>query len=298
MLSTGTFLTWLGFYDNTLPIAATTATYSIDGHSPITFNLNGASAVDTGVQYNQVFFHSNQLSPGLHNLDVVYLGNSATTPLTLYEVFLENNTSSSSSSTSSSSSETPTSSSTSTSTGFSNQRTTNHSSNLGPIIGAVVGGLALIVFAILAIFFLRRRNNRSPEETANINPFRRPSTAALSPLTHYSSSDIFHFNPQTRDLSGTPALSPYTPNHGVLPARMIQVDTATPLSTPRLREQRKGQDLSISRAPQSGPETRVSPSSISGNSSQPTRFVHDEDAGIQLDQHGEVVELLPPVYSL
>ena len=74
-------ITWLGFYINTFPMAATTATYAIDGQAPITFNLNGASSQSTGVQYNQIFFQTDQLPAGSHKLNVVYQGNFNTTPL-------------------------------------------------------------------------------------------------------------------------------------------------------------------------------------------------------------------------
>ena len=72
---------------------------------------------------------------------------------------------------------------------------------------------------------------------------------------------------------------------------MIQVDNATPLlihgnGTPRLQLETQAAHLS--------------PLSMAGNNFQPTRFVRDEGGGNQLaqtDQHGDFVEILPPVYS-
>ena len=84
---------------------------------------------------------------------------------------------------------------------------------------------------------------------------------------------------------------------------MMQVHNPGLLLTHGLREQRKREEL-ISRIPQLQQETRAaqfSPSPIIGNNSRPTELVvRDQDAGIQLaqtDQHGNFVELLPPVYS-
>ncbi|PPQ75095.1 hypothetical protein CVT26_011907 [Gymnopilus dilepis] len=80
----GVSLTWIGFYDSSLPTAATTATYSIDGGKPVAFNLNGAAAQSiNNVEYNQVFFQTPQLAAGKHTLQVVYQGNAQTAPLTL-----------------------------------------------------------------------------------------------------------------------------------------------------------------------------------------------------------------------
>ena len=83
-LTPGVSLTWIGFYDSSLPTAATTATYSIDGGKPVAFNLNGAAAQSiNNVEYNQVFFQTPQLAAGKHTLQVVYQGNAQTAPLTL-----------------------------------------------------------------------------------------------------------------------------------------------------------------------------------------------------------------------
>lgn len=128
------------FYLYSLPTVSTTATYAIDGQSPITFNLNGASSEGTCAQYNQKKFQTDQLFFSSHILDVVYQENSATTLLTL-SVLVQNNASSHSPSTN----------------GTSNASfdTTNGPRNLGSIIGGVIGGLGLFIFAVLAIIFLR-----------------------------------------------------------------------------------------------------------------------------------------------
>lgn len=63
----------MGFYDKRqVSMEATTATYFIDGHSPVTVQLNGALANTSTIQYNQIFFQTDQLAPGNHKLDVRY----------------------------------------------------------------------------------------------------------------------------------------------------------------------------------------------------------------------------------
>ena len=304
-MPSGVSLTWFGFYINTLALAPTTGTYAIDGQSPITFNLDGQSANGTGLEVNQIFFQTGQLSAGMHTLDVVYQGNSQTAPLTLSQLFVQNNASSLSSTSGTSNN---TSSSTSNATSIATSGTPvatsstpnpaidtpNHSNHLGPIIGGVIGGLALIIFAILTIFFLcRRRKDRSQKVDAIVKPFNDPPTAVFSPLTL---NDY-------RDTNNASSLSPpsLTPKHTFSSsASMAQADNATPLSIQALREQRKGQQF-IDQASRSRQETQaahLSPSS-STTTSHPTRFVNDQDAGIQLstNQQGEVVGLLPPAYS-
>ena len=330
MLLSGISLIWLGFYLNSLPTASTTATYAIDGQSPITFNLNGASSEGTGVQYNQIFFQTDQLSSGSHTLDVVYQGNSATTPLTLSVLLVQNNASSHNASTTGSLSQSSTASSSSSrpatlstfviptsslsdtsiggisTNGTSNASfdTTNGPSHLGLIIGGVIGGLGLLIFSVLAVLFLRQRNSRSQKADTIVKPFLGPSMTLPPPLTQHSSPDNLSFNPRyTSDNSNTTSsLSPpsLTRNH------LIQANNSAPFLTSGLREQRKGEDFSI-RTLQLQQRTRaanLSPSSTTGYNFQPTGLVlRDEDAGtssnqlVRTDQQGHFVELPPPVYS-
>ncbi|KAF8912162.1 hypothetical protein CPB84DRAFT_1742776 [Gymnopilus junonius] len=79
-----TSLTWVGFYDNSLSLSATTATYSVDDQNPVPFNLNGVAAQGSGIQDNQILFQTPQLSAGKHTIQVVYQGNNQTAPLSLY----------------------------------------------------------------------------------------------------------------------------------------------------------------------------------------------------------------------
>lgn len=314
MLLSGISLIWLGFYLNSLPNASTTATYAIDGQSPVTFGLNGASSECTGVEYNQVFFQTNQLPYGSHKLDVVYQGNSQTTPLTL-TVLVQNNASSSPSSGtpavssagslshsvglstvgSSSTSEQTTSTTTILSPSNASSKTKD---NLGSIIGGVVGGLALLIFFILAVFFFQRKK-RSQKTDSIVKPFVGHSSTVPVPLPqNYSQQYTRNLDAYetTNNANTTFSLSPppLTPNRGLSPTLMIPVNNGTPSLSHGLREQRKGEHF-IGR-PLPLQETCLSPS-ITGNNHQPTGLPRDVDAGIQLartDQHGE---LPPPVYS-
>jgi hypothetical protein len=330
MLLSGISLIWLGFYLNSLPTASTTATYAIDGQSPITFNLNGASSEATGLQYNQIFFQVDELSSGSHTLDVVYQGNSTTTPLTLYILQVQNNASSHTAASSSTGtlSQSPIASSSSSGAVFStliptrsssvtssaiggistngssnaSSDTTNGASNLGSIIGGVIGGLGLLIFAVLAVLFLRQRNSRSQKTDTIVKPFLGPSTTLPPPLTQHSSPDNLFSNPQyTSDNANTASsLSPLTPS--LTPNHLIQVNNSTPFLASGIREQRKGGEFS-SRTPQLQQETQLEVANLSSSSynSQPIGLVRDEDAGnnqlSRTDQHGNFVELLPPVYS-
>lgn len=297
----GASLTWFGLYELPLPLAPTTATYAIDGQSPITFELNGEAANPVG-QLNQIFFQTGQLSSSLHTLDVVYQGNNTTAPLTLSHLFIENHGFSLSSSpgatpnntppTTSSlplSSGTPNSAPSSPSNSTSNPSgPSHHSSNLGPIIGGVIGGLALI-FVIIAILLFLRRRKKDPSEEADVvvKPFNNPSMAVLSPLT----LNVYQNTNDTSSLSPLPLIS----NRSASPTiSMVQVGDQIPLSIHGLMRQRKEQE-NISRPP--SPRSQQSPSSTVGQS---RRFIHEEDAGIPLswiNEQGEVVEVLPPVYS-
>ncbi|KAF9481067.1 hypothetical protein BDN70DRAFT_876804 [Pholiota conissans] len=91
----GVSFKWYGFYDATFPFAVSSASYSIDGATPVNFSLNGISAQQTSVQFSQVFFTSPTLSSGTHKVEVVYNGDTKSTPLTVQVVVVQNRTSSS-----------------------------------------------------------------------------------------------------------------------------------------------------------------------------------------------------------
>ncbi|KAF9563380.1 hypothetical protein CPC08DRAFT_760934 [Agrocybe pediades] len=100
---TGISLAWYGLIpiDSAHPFQYdTTGVYVLDGGTPTTFVLQRLRS-DTVTQYNQKFFETPPLLPGPHNIVVTYLGNSATTPLTLDYLIIHNGTMPSRSSTAS-----------------------------------------------------------------------------------------------------------------------------------------------------------------------------------------------------
>jgi hypothetical protein len=90
--SVGVSFKWYGFYDARFPFAISTASYSIDGATPVNFTLNGVIAQQPSVQYSQVFFTTDTVSPGNHKVEVTYNGNVNTTPLTVQVIIVQNGT--------------------------------------------------------------------------------------------------------------------------------------------------------------------------------------------------------------
>ena len=159
----GVSLSWYGYIPVELPFGPSSATYSIDGETPTNFLLKGLPVNSTSTVYNQKFFETAQLSPTSHTLKVVYEGNNST-PLTLDYLIIQNGTSSS----------TTTSLPTPTGNTVSATSTPRGSIPIGPIVGGVIGGLALVVFAVLGFFFLRRRQKHDGQEkvyTSTPRPF-------------------------------------------------------------------------------------------------------------------------------
>lgn len=188
----GVSLSWFGYIPVELPFSPSSATYSIDGETPINFLLRGLPVNSTTTVYNQKFFETAQLSPTSHTLKVVYEGNDST-PLTLDYLIIQNGTSSSvSTSTTSSISSIPTS------TGNAASATsTPRGIPVGSIAGGVIGGLALAVFAILGFLFLRRRQKLDAQKKALTSA---PRPFAYSPL-HVSSTTP---NPSSGGFSYSP----------------------------------------------------------------------------------------------
>ncbi|KAF8956126.1 hypothetical protein BDZ97DRAFT_205531 [Flammula alnicola] len=179
---TGVSLIYYGFYDPSLPFDASshTATYAIDGQTPIPFdaiiNASSLTTKPTGVRYNQVLFETAKLPAGPHTLEVEYLGTNATTPLTFEFLVVQNGTSASSPAPVSSSTLpgpvasssgvlpfTPTSFTTLTLSGTSSS--TSLAPGVTPTSAASTAyqsnNTSMLALASLAVFFLCRRNARS-----------------------------------------------------------------------------------------------------------------------------------------
>jgi len=197
----GVSLAWYGFIPVEQPHAATTGSFSIDGQSAISFPLNGITEESASSRYNQKFFETTTLPYGHHNITVTFQGNEQTTPLTLDYLVVQNGTapeglstsrssslSGSSSKDTESSTSPPGSSPTGKNTG-SNVNGTSSKSNVGIIVGGIVGAVGLILLVCLSLLCYRwkhkQQNLRNKKVPAtHVEPFLgegadQPSTTAL-----------------------------------------------------------------------------------------------------------------------
>ncbi|KAF8802696.1 hypothetical protein BYT27DRAFT_7172525 [Phlegmacium glaucopus] len=134
----GISLSWITFIKDT---SSSSATYSIDGQTPITF-LVPASV--SGPRYNQILFQTAILSPGDHTLFVMHQSNDSRAPLALDYFVVAGDAAPPPPPPPPSDAPSSTPSSTS----------TNHT---GAIVGGVLGGL---LFLLIVFVFIRRCNNR------------------------------------------------------------------------------------------------------------------------------------------
>ncbi|KAF8912164.1 hypothetical protein CPB84DRAFT_1841851 [Gymnopilus junonius] len=293
-------LTWYGFYDNTLPLAPTTATYTINGQAPVSFNLNGSAAQATGIQYNQIFFQTHQLSPGNHSIQVVYQGNSTFVPLSLNSIVVQHssiNTHVYSAIGVRQPTSTPAS---------------DHSINTGAVIGGALGGLALLVALGMAFLFwhLRRKHSKDGKHKYLVVDPGDPTPMATASESGVPAS--LHFNggiPSSArlTLANQTSSTPTSYNGRLSVAKPVdrtasQSSAAHTTSGPNNSKALEAQhDAVNSFTPiRLDPPNRRSRSSnaTSGDFSHAT-VVRDEDSGFRFWQtpEGGQVQVLPPGYT-
>ncbi|KAF9529503.1 hypothetical protein CPB83DRAFT_765016 [Crepidotus variabilis] len=187
---TGISVTWFSWVLSGEPGNSTNGTWAIDGGSRTTFNINGHTADLKTTQYNQKLFETPTLPMGQHNLSVVYNGNKDTIPLTLDYLVVQNGTSST----------TQTLSSTGSKISNDNHNNDNppiQKSNVGAIVGSVIGSVSvLIILSILFIFLRRRRrSHHRPTFIGQVDPFEYQSfhhpQSKLSAGSHSAQSASF-----------------------------------------------------------------------------------------------------------
>jgi hypothetical protein len=83
----------MGYYQEGQTSSATTATYTVDGGSPFSFDLMAIPTALVGGDSNERFFTTGVLSQGAHTIRVTYNGNSGTTPLAIYSMIVQSGTS-------------------------------------------------------------------------------------------------------------------------------------------------------------------------------------------------------------
>ena len=197
-MTSGTSLSWYGFIPVELPKGSSPATYSIDGQTPVNFLLKGLVITATTTIYNQKFFETAQLTPGSHTLKAVFEGNNST-PLTITYLIIQNGTVSSTSTSSTTTSVSSPATSSIPGSVVSGTSVVGSSTPVGEVVGGVIGGLALIFFVILGVFFLHRRHKRAKQEQILISkpepfgstpvyPSRITQTSSPSVVTSYTPS--------------------------------------------------------------------------------------------------------------
>lgn len=321
IVTSGVSLTWFGWIPKEFPLGSSPATYSIDGQTPINFLLKGL-ATNISTLYNQLFFETNQLSPGSHALEVVYQGNNST-PLTYYSLIIQNGTLPSTTTS-------VTGVSTTAGSGVSSTSTLEKGPPIGAIVGGVIGGLVLIVLAVLVFLLLRWRQKRVTEEkilSSMPEPFNY-TPLHPSPDHPLSSSGISHSKvpqPQTTQvlvtsavthatngrtpsgLSTSTSATTHTNLHHVVPLHQstnpllptpLPIPSGPPLSPFTTKTERQADGLGFQRSGDVSPPM-VSMSSNDTRSSNVVLQLH-EDSGIRMPQNAlvpNVVMDVPPLYT-
>ncbi|KAF9053159.1 hypothetical protein BJ165DRAFT_1523884 [Panaeolus papilionaceus] len=156
----GISVSWFGYLVESP--ASGLGSWSIDDALPTTFPLRAISG-DGPAQYNQEFFRTSDFPRGYHKLTVTYLGPSNTAPLILDYLVVRNVTDSGA-------------------TGFPSDNNQNPKTgiNTGAIVAGSLAALALILFSILLLIYLRKRrrathtrDRRHPQQSTS-NRIPRP----------------------------------------------------------------------------------------------------------------------------
>jgi hypothetical protein len=212
----GIGLSWAGPIPTEFPHNSSSATYSIDGGSPVTFRLNGLPQGGSTL-YNQIFFSTPQLPDGPHNLRVVHGGTAAETPLTFDYLVVTTGSS------------TATSTSSPTPTSMTPQPPDSHETPVGAIVGGVLGGIIAIILGLLFLVWRRkRRRNVQLQEDPKLPQDMSPLTIP----THDLSSGLLQTQTAQRDISYSTSPSLATASR-LDPMSIVSVDPSpgAPMST-------------------------------------------------------------------
>ena len=279
LLGLGVSLSWLGFVPSNFSLTPTSAIYSIDGQTPISFFVPALSAGNALPLYNQVFFKTETLSPGQHELIVTYQGNSGTAPLALDDFVVQNATSSSATSaltsvpgaTSATSSSVPSSSS--------SNSTSNLGSKKSSLAGIIVGVVCGVVLVLLLLFYIGRRNNR---RTQKLKKSLSPEPFTLSPQNY---------------TSGVPSPTPRWPFSSKFSRSREPPDvpdTSRPTPPPVVGARTNPFNPAI---PNTETIPLMQPSTSASAQGGGAGFLQHADSGVRMPHvQGNLVEL-PPVYT-
>ncbi|TEB39576.1 hypothetical protein FA13DRAFT_1723794 [Coprinellus micaceus] len=138
----GTKVTWYGRMISGYPSGPSTGTYSIDGGAPVSFPIDGLLFNYT-TRYQQIIFETPDIPMGKHNITVKYLG--ASTPLVLEYLVVQDGD------LMFTGSEGP---------NPIDQDHPHQQPKTGILVGAIMGGLALLAMLGVIVFLLRKLRQR------------------------------------------------------------------------------------------------------------------------------------------
>ncbi|KAF9458825.1 hypothetical protein BDZ94DRAFT_1269754 [Collybia nuda] len=274
----GRSLSWIGFIPNEFSHAASSATYSIDGSPPTSFQLNGLPPGTTNTLFHQTFFTTPELRAGSHNLLVTHHGTDQQTPLTLDYLHVT--------------------------TGLGPPPTAppqlaRRKPPIGIIVGAVVGGMTVVSFCLFLFWLYRKRH---PKIHLGGNTDGPSSDLAAYPFVHLTLphcatvkcgrgilTDAASPNESTRAQQGTPPPPPPrspSPFSAVLLTNTNQSQTHSGF----LGQRNSGGVILVG-------EVR-SPQELGGERLIPRRPVLHQDSGWRMREESPVLmEDVPPHYT-
>ena len=271
----GKGLSWFGFIPTELSHNPASATYAIDGGIPVTFRLNGLSQAASPTIYNQIFFSTPELSAGPHSLHVVHRGTDKETPLTLDYIVVTNT------------------SVPNTSTPHSVSKTSNiQKTPIGAIVGGIVGGIVLIIFALGALLWRRRRRRGvqildDPRPQVEVSPLVVPTYNSSSTGIQSSASNTHISYSTSMSLDNDPHHSSLYP----LPTTLVVPSTSNTNHTSMSTLEDGRSTVSSDRAVQ-----KQHKELLRLEYSHPKPVVY-QDSGRRFYQGGDVDTEVPPRYS-
>ncbi|PPQ74588.1 hypothetical protein CVT24_004186 [Panaeolus cyanescens] len=181
----GTSIVWYAVAPSGTAIAPSKGRIRVDDRDTYPFGIPGLTSSASPSLFNQQYFQVANLSQGAHTLTVFYDGDSSMMPLTLSSVVVTDPP----------------------------IQQSAKKPPIGIIVGGVVGGVVLIAFIVLAVWYLMRKPEK-PKKPRRVEPEN-----IIQP---------FNIPPTTGPQSTTPSLRTVRSNNT---RQMTQTDSRGPLST-------------------------------------------------------------------
>ena len=262
----GSYVEVRGFQTPTMPRLPSDATYSIDGGPSVPFIIQPYQDKFRGLPESRTLYRVNQVETapvpsGDHMLEITFLGNSSTVPLTVDYLLV----------------------------GFGGAKPSTNPTirggssgveakkpAVGAIVGGIVGGLVVIGIITAAIWFFRRRRKE-------VRPLAHPTSARDPDLTQtqfipssmFSRDDRSSFQPHPPSIPGI--ITPAPSTGSILPRFTSSTHSTTPVPYPNLPALMQIPEVPPSKLqamqyPPPPPFTSEPISSVSGSSKPPSRF--------------------------